>query len=209
MKRILILSALASALLTSCFDIETGSENDSLIEGFTTCFTDSAGHICVLKDDFGGQYMVKDNDFEFKKDSECRLVCTYTIDDQNLAEIKSYNVPYTQKPVYIYGIKKSERIWDPLQVESGYIGSGYLNMVLIIKVGSEDSKHYFLPVIMDSDNDEVLLSFIHDAGDDKPYYTKKALISIPLDGLGLQKNDTVFFTCHGYEEDCNMKFLFR
>ena len=208
MKRILILSALASALLTSCFDIETSSENDSLIEGFTTCFSDSAGHICVLKDDFGGQYMVKDNDFEFEKDSECRLVCSYLIDDKNIVEIQNYNIPYTGKPVDINGIRKKDRIWDPMDVESGYIGSGHLNMVLKIKVGSEDSKHIFLPVLLDSD-DKVTLSFIHDAGGDKPYYTKKALISIPLDGLGLQKNDTVFFTCHGYEEDCNMKFLFR
>ena len=208
MKRILILSALASALLTSCFDIETGSENDSLIEGFTTCFTDSAGHISVLKDDFGGQYMVIDNDFELEHDSQLRLVCSYVIDKQNIAEIRNFNVPYSAKPIDIDGIRKKDRICDPMDVESGYIGGGYLNMVLKIKVGSEDSKHTLFPVLLDTEG-KVTLSFIHFAGEDKPYYTKKALVCIPLDGLGLQRNDTVFFTCTGYEEDCNLEFIFR
>lgn len=208
MKRLFPIIVSALAILSTAACDSDSNEYVSAINGFTTCYTNCDGQIDVLCDDMGGRYMVADNDFNMKADTALRLVCSYSVGDNDIATIHNCLVPFCEKPHDIAGVTPKSIVWDPFEVQTAYIGSGYLNMRLALKVMNEESKHSLLPVVLES-KDSVIVSFIHDAHGQNPVYTKTAFASIPLAGLGLHKNDTVFFKYKGYEEDHVLKLPYR
>jgi len=208
MKRLFPTIISALVLLSTAACDNDSDEYVSTLDGFTTCYTDSNGQIDVLCDDMGGRYMVADNDFTIKADTALRLVCSYSIGENDIVTVHNCLVPFSEKLHDIAGVTPKSIVWDPFEVQTAYIGSGHLNLRLALKVKNEESKHSLLPVVLESE-DSVIVSFIHDAKGQDPVYTKTAFASIPLDGLGLHKNDTVFFKYKGYEEDHVLKLPYR
>lgn len=204
-RQLLILLALFTACLMSCQDEQEYVESQTLC--FATAYTDHDGHIEVLKDDMGNEYMVNDSRWILEPDRTCRVVCVYTLSDNNVATIYGVAQPFTSEAVDESQVPSDSRVTDPIGVTSAYIGGGYLNMVLGIRVKNEESKHELLPVRMESDS--LVITLYHNAGGGTGVYTKTAYLCIPLSGYGLDKNDTVFLKYHGYEEDCNMSLIYR
>lgn len=204
-NRLLIVFILFTAFMFSCRDDWEYVESQVLC--FATAYTDSNGHIEVLKDDMGNEYMVYDDKWELERNSAFRVICTFTLSDKNVATIHNMFLPLTSNAVDEELIPVSQRTKDPLDIRSAYIGSGYMNLVLDIKVRNEESQHSLLPVCIKSDS--LLFTIYHDAGGETGVYTKTAYLCIPLADYGLCRNDTVFLKCNGYEEDCEMSLIYR
>ena len=208
-----ILTALCLAAMTfsAC-----GSDTDMLpeceVSGFVTCITDADGHVTEIVDDMGHRFRVCDNRYSFESgDSYRRRICTYIIHKDSTADIKGLYVPNCMNALDTCNIEQVFRVFDPFEVESAYVGGGYLNIVLKIMTRSESAyrQHYLVPVRFES-ADSPVFSFIHESGGDVPVYTKKNYYCIPLADCGIQKNDTVFFKYRNYnEEDCCLKYIYR
>ena len=187
---------------------EHKDETDTMVSGFMTGYTDSEGYITVLSDDFGNQYMVSEKSIRNKPDTLYRLVAVIALDDHNSARILQSIYPISYRAPEETLIPDSLSGNDPIKIESIYIGGGFLNIHVGIMVQKEDTKH---SLIYSRLNHSKKLKFTihHNAYDDKPVYTKYAYLSIPLSEYGLHKNDTVFLSCNGYEEDYNYKLIYK
>ena len=204
---LITLSALATVIsLNSCKDDREPVE--TMLSGFMTGYTDSKGYISSLKDDMGNSYKVNNKLEKLKPDTLVRVVTTIALDDEKQARILqvAYPISYTAPKDKI--LHDSMRIKDPIQIESIYIGGGFLNVNIGIKVQKEGTKHSLIYSQLESP-DKLKFTFYHNSYGDKPVYTKYAYVSIPLSGYGLHKNDTVFLSCKGYEEDYDYKLIYR
>ena len=208
MKRTSIILVLACtiALIASCK--EERELVETMYSGFMTGQTDSQGYISVLKDDFGKLYKVSEETDKFRPDTLYRLVVSVALDEDNNARVIqavptiSYIAPHDSI------IPDTMRVKDPIKIESIYIGGGYLNINVGIKVKNEDSQHSLFYTCLDN-TDRLQFTFYHNAYGDEYVYTKHAYVSIPLYGYGLAKNDTVFLSCKGYEEDYDYKLIYK
>ena len=204
---LIAVSALATVIsLNSCKDDREPVE--TMLSGFMTGYTDSKGYISSLKDDMGNSYKVSNKFEKLKPDTLVRVVTTIALDDEKQARILqvAYPISYTAPKDKI--LHDSMRIKDPIQIESIYIGGGFLNVNIGIKVQKEGTKHSLIYSQLESP-DKLKFTFYHNSYGDKPVYTKYAYVSIPLSGYGLHKNDTVFLSCKGYEEDYDYKLIYR
>ena len=210
MKRLdYILAVLATVsvfLFMSCQDEK--EPVDTMFSGFMTAYTDSEGFITTLKDDMGNVYNISRKHDKVKSDTLVRVVATIALEEDNQAHIVqlAYPISYTAPKDNI--LHDSMKVKDPIQIESIYIGGGYLNVNVGIKVQKEGTKHSLIYSQLNSP-DKLKFTFYHNAYGDKPVYTKHAYVSIPLSGYGLNKNDTVFLSCTGYEEDYDYKLIYK
>jgi hypothetical protein len=210
MKRIasvlVLMAAVCIPALLSCED-----ENEpvgTILSGFMTGYTDADGYISVLNDDFGNQYMVSGGSEQLRPDSIYRIVASVELDENKTAKIQqmvptlSYVAPETDV------VPDTMRVTDPVKIEGAYIGGGYLNVNVVVKVKNEDSRHSFIYAHTTSAGADRFV-FYHNAYGDEPVYSKHIYISIPLYGYGLAKNSKVFLSCKGYEEDYDMEFTYK
>lgn len=212
MKRsfvLLSLCALAVFALVSCRS-EEGDYIETLYSGFLTGRTNSKGQLTTLKDDFGQTYTVTDTEVksQLRPDTTYRLVCSIALDGNNARIIQLVKpISYIAPPDSV--IPDSLRITDPVQIESRYVGGGYLNILLGVKVQSEKTLHDLNYSMLDTPG-KFTFAIYHNAHGDGQMYTKHAYLSIPLYGYaGLAKNDTVFLKCKGYQEDYDIKLLYK
>ena len=204
---LIAVSALATVIsLNSCKDDRKPVE--TMLSGFMTGYTDSQGYISSLKDDMGNSYKVNNKLEKLSPDTLIRVVATIALDDEKQARILqiAYPISYTAPKDKI--LHDSTRVKDPIHIESIYIGGGFLNVNIGIKVQKEGTKHSIIYSQLDSPG-KLKFTFYHNSYGDKPVYTKYAYVSIPLSGYGLHKNDTVFLSCKGYEEDYDYKLIYR
>ena len=223
-----ILISVCIPALISCDDDKDNVE--TAFSGFMTGYTDSNGNTTLLKDDFGTIYKVnrRVDDFDYPN-SFYRAVASITLQNDSSARIKqivqtlsyidikkkkdeawivlvqpslSYKAPLDS------AIPDSMRIKDPVHIESIYIGGGYVNIHLNVKVAKEGTQHNLF-YARSNRTDRLEFKIYHNAYGDKPVYTKHAYISIPLSGYSLSKNDTVFLSCKGYEEDYEYKLVYK
>lgn len=181
---------------------------ETMYSGFMTGYTDAEGYISVLNDDFGKQYMVSEKSEQLKSDTLYRLVASVALDEHLTARIiqMAPTISYVAPEDSI--MSDTMRVKDPLEIQSLYIGGGYLNIYVGIKVQKEDTKHSIL-YTHSKNKGQAAFKIYHNAYGDGQVYTKHAYISIPLHGYGLAKNDTVFLNCKGYQEDYEYELIYK
>jgi len=204
---IIAVSALAAVMsLASCQDER--EPVDTMFSGFMTGYTDSKGYISSLKDDMGNTYKVNNKSEKLTPDTLVRVVAVITLDEQKQAQILQLAYPISYVAPKDKILHDSMRVKDPIQIESIYIGGGHINVNIGIKVQKEGTMHSLIYSQLESPG-KLMFTFYHNSYGDKPVYTKHAYVSIPLSGYGLQKNDTVFLSCKGYEEDYDYKLVYK
>ena len=209
MKRFKAIILLAAAVcLTAFISCKEEDEVETMLSGFMTGYTDSDGYISVLNDDMGHQYMVSDETEKFTPDTLLRMVVAIELVENNSARILQKVFPIAYKAPEDSVINDSLRVKDPVQIESIYIGGGFLNLNLGVKVQKEGTKHKIGYTHLDTPG-KLSFTIYHNAYGDGQVYTKHAYLSIPLAGYGLGKNDTVFLSCKGYQEDYGYKLIYR
>jgi len=210
MKRVasvsLILAAVIMPAFISCDDDKEKVE--TMFSGFMTGYTDAEGYITVLNDDFGKQYMVREKPEQLKPDTLYRIVASITLDENLTARILQMAPAISYVAPRDSIIPDSLRVNDPVEIQSLYIGGGYLNIHMGIKVAKEGTQHRLFYTRLDS-TDKLKFTIYHNAYGDGEVYTKHAYISIPLYGYGLAKNDTVSLSCKGYQEDYDYKLVYK
>lgn len=210
MKRLtaIILTATTACLMTFISCRKDNDEVKTTFSGFMTGYTDSQGYITVLNDDMGNRYMVNGRTSHYPPDTLVRLVAVISIDENNTASIEDCVLPFSSKAPVDSSLPDSARVSDPLQIQSIYIGGGFLNLHLAIKVQKEGTTHFLAYSRLDS-SDKLKFKLYHNAYGDGLMYTKHAYISIPLSDYDLNKNDTVFLSCKGYQEDYDYKLIYK
>ena len=180
----------------------------TMYSGFMTGYTDIEGYISVLNDDFGRQYMVNEKSDQLEPDTIYRLVASIALDEKQTARILQTAPTMSYKAIKEYLLPDSMRGRDPLEIQGIYIGGGYLNINAGVKVQKEGTMHSLVYTYRNSPG-KLKFKIYHNAYGDGQIYSKRVYISIPLQGYGLAKNDTVFLSCKGYEEDYEYKLVYK
>ena len=203
---LLTLTALSALSFTSCsIDDKTVG---TMFSGFMTGYTDQEGYVSVIKNDFGEEFMVSEKTEQLKPDTLYRMVASVELDENKTARIIQMVPTLSRRAPIDTLLHDSVRITDPVEIQSIYIGGGYLNINVGIKVENEESNHKVLYSRLVTPG-RLSFTIYHNARGDRPVYTKHAYISIPLYGYGLAKNDTVFLSCKGYQEDYDYKLVVK
>lgn len=210
MKRtdILMIAALtcAFALFAACDDEKKPIE--TMTSGFMTGYTDSEGFITLLKDDFGNEYTISEKKDTLIPDTAIRVVTSIALDNSGTARILQTLYPISYKAPEDSTINDTLKVKDPVKFYTAYIGGGYLNITLGIKVQKEGTKHLLAYTHLNASN-AAAFTFYHNAFGDGELYTKNAYISIPLSFYGLQKNDTVSVSFNSYSGDSILNILYK
>ncbi|MBR5706974.1 MAG: hypothetical protein IKX55_05320 [Bacteroidaceae bacterium] len=211
MKRItsllLIMSAVLLPTLVSC-DIEEKEPIETMYTGFMTGYTNSDGYIKSLKDDFGKQYTVIEESEKLDPNAKYRIVASLAVDEKLNARILQMAPTISYKAPEDSILADSLRVKDPVEINSLYIGGGFLNLYVGIKVAKEGTTHRLFYTHLD-DTTKLRFTIYHNAYDDEPVYTKYTYISIPLSGYGLSQNDTVSLTAKGYQKDYAYELIYK
>lgn len=203
---LMILSAAVLPALVSCDEKKEPIE--TMFSGFMTGRTDSEGYIKSLKDDYGKNYKVTEKSEKLDPDSNYRLVASVAIDENLTARILQMAPAISYQAPEDSIIPDSMRVKDPVEIHSLYIGGGFLNIYMGIKVAKEGTAHRLFYSHLDTPG-KVKFTIYHNAYGDEPVYTKHAYVSIPLAGYGLGQNDTVFLSANGYQEDYDYKLIYK
>jgi len=209
MKRIaslLVLSVILLPALISCDD-ET-EPIETMFSGFMTGQTDSEGYIKTLTDDYGTRYTVTEKSEKLDPNSKYRLVASVALDENLTARILQMAPAISFQAPEDSILPDSMRVKDPVEIHSLYIGGGFLNIYMGIKVAQEGTSHRLFYSHLNTPG-KVMFTIYHNAYGDEPVYTKHAYISIPLSGYGLAQNDTVFLNANGYKENYNYQLIYK
>ena len=209
MKRIaslLILSVILLPAFVSCDDEKESVE--TMFSGFMTGKTDSKGYMKTLTDDYGKKYTVTESSEKLDPDSKYRIVASIAIDEKLNARILQMTPAISFKAPEDSILDDSLRVKDPVEIHSLYVGGGFLNIYMGIKVAQEGTSHRLFYSHLDTPG-KVMFTIYHNAYGDEPVYTKHAYLSIPLSGYGLEQNDTVFLSAKGYKEDYNYELIYK
>lgn len=204
-RTIILLITAAILSLNSCK--KERDTIDAMFSGFMTGYTDTQGYLTLVKDDFGGEYLITGQTTKHKPDTLYRLVATLSVNDNGSASILQVVSPLSLKAPNDTLIHDSLKVRDPMQLNTVYIGGGYLNMTLSVKVKKEGTKHSLL-YTYSSGSGMPVFNLYHNAYGDEQVYTKYAYVSIPLESFGLHKNDTVLISYRSYDEDCMLKVAY-
>lgn len=198
--------ALASVIFPFAACDDDLKDVETMTSGFMTGQTDSKGLITVLKDDFGKQYMVRETTDSLLPDTILRVVTSIALDGNGTARILQVVRPMSFKAPEDSVINDTLKVKDPVQLYTAYIGGGFLNITLGVKVKKEMTVH----MLGYSHLDTPMTSFTlyHNAYGDGDVYTKNAYISIPLSFYGLHKNDTVSLNYKSFEGDRVIKLTY-
>ena len=208
MKRIrtIVIMALAGLIIPFVACDDEAKDIETMTSGFMTGQTDSKGHITILKDDFGKQYVVKETSDSLLPDTMIRVVTSIALDQNGAARILQVVRPMSYRAPEDSLINDTLKVKDPVQLYTAYIGGGYLNITLGVKVKKEMTMHMLGYSHLGTPTTSFTL--YHNAYGDGDVYTKNAYISIPLSFYGLNKNDTVSFYYKSYEGDRVVKLAY-
>lgn len=193
--------------LTACQE-EEKQVIETMTSGFMTGYTNHDGLMYKLKDDFGNLYNLNEKRGFFTPDSTYRLLASIVLKDNGSASIlQLVGIPSENAPEDSV-LEDSVKVKDPLKVYTAYIGGGYLNITLGIKVEKEHTIHR-LRYSHKEDSLSTTFLLYHNAYGDGQVYTKNAYVSIPLTKYALTKNDTVSIIYNGYDGDSIMTLVYR
>lgn len=193
--------------ITACQDEK--DPVDTMYSGFMTGYTDTEGYISVLNDDFGKQYMVSEKSEQLNPDTLYRIVASVALNENQNARILQMVPTMSYAALMDKLLHDSLRAKDPIEIQSAYIGGGYLNINAGVKVQKEGTMHSLLYTFYWSKTGKLKFKLYHNAYGDGQVYTKRVYISIPLQGYDLAKNDTVSLSCKGYQEDYEFKLVYK
>ena len=111
--------------------------------------------------------------------------------------------------IYKNNVPAAMRVQDPVELISYYIGGGFLNIKVGIKVQDADSRHSVSYARQYSNSGKLRFTIFHNAYNEAEMITKYLYMSIPLSQYGLHENDKVFLRCKGYEEDYDLELPYR
>ena len=208
-RHILALSALTALLSCAVISCDRNDEETTpnFTTGFVTIFTGSDGIPGVLKNDYGNSYVIAGETEALKPDTLYRMMCSYAFNSDSTVTILQRVFAYSGRAAEYDDVDSLFRD-DPVQINSMYIGGGFLNILMGIRVMNPDSKHT-LGMVHVPNADSLIFTVHHDADGDGEGTTRYAYISMPLNGYGLGSGDTVFFRCRGYGKDYALKLLYR
>ena len=94
---------------------------------------------------------------------------------------------------------------DPVAIQSVWKGNAYLNAVLLVKMHSAKHLFHFVEEALAIDGEGrtvVYLKLYHDDGDDLQAFTRRAYVSVPLNGYLLNNTNgvVVYFSVNTYDE---------
>lgn len=180
---ILLLFFLSIFLFSGCDSGYKGTFPPVVLE-FATILSDEEGQLVFLITDEGHQYAIlrdrtntKLNPKEYK-----RVVCYYELSESKEGVIL-YTLSESIASVPIPRDKVEEIKNGPITVQSSWIGGGYLN--LIVQVRLKDPSEHTFAFIEDEISfidgvQKVSLSLYHDEGNDFFSHTDRSYFSIPL-----------------------------
>lgn len=189
-------------LMTACGDDDYNYPPVKL--EFVTVKSGADGRIQTLIPDKGNALSVVEDysGSTISADSEARVMSNYEVlPDGNAVKIYALQSVSVLTPQVRDNVKH-----DPVEVISIWLGGGYLNMILNIKLNN--AKEHTLGIVEDlSDfdaNGVVSMLLYHDANGDKEYYNRRAYVSVPLSKYVDSENPkkiTVKFKYYTYNED--------
>lgn len=156
---------------------------------FMTAIIGEEGRVASVLTDDGVLHAVMDDRSGILADADTfvRIVSNYeSIRDADGNEgVRLYAALSTISPVPKPRSEfKGDIKTDPVELQSIWLGKGYLNLLLGVK--AQSGKHQFHFIEEEKSTDEasgcvtVKLRLYHDAADDVEAYTKRAYLSIPL-----------------------------
>lgn len=200
-------------LLTACTTdgYETGDgEYSFLTTEFVEVYSNSQLMLTRAVDDSDNHFIFKtpcSYSWVSKPDSVYRAILYYNTNEGETVE------PYRVSPVVVLKLRNKEEVkdiyTDPLIFESAWISKNrkYLNIGLAVKSGTTESQDEQLKQIVGILCDEVTIKgdgtkcyrliLTHNQNGVPEYYTNRAYVSMPLDGIGA--NDEIELTINTYQ----------
>lgn len=200
-------------LLTACTTdgYETGDgEYSFLTTEFVEVYSNSQLMLTRAVDDSDNHFIFKtpcSYSWVSKPDSVYRAILYYNTNEGETVE------PYRVSPVVVLKFRNKEEVkdiyTDPLIFESAWISKNrkYLNIGLAVKSGTTESQDEQLKQIVGILCDEVTIKgdgtkcyhliLTHNQNGVPEYYTNRAYVSMPLDGVGA--NDEIELTINTYQ----------
>lgn len=206
-------------LLTACTTdgYETGDgEYSFLTTEFVEVYSNSQLMLTRAVDDSDNHFIFKtpcSYSWVSKPDSVYRAILYYKTNEGETVE------PYRVSPVVVLKLRNKEEVkdiyTDPLIFESAWISKNrkYLNIGLAVKSGTTESQDEQLKQIVGILCDEVTIKgdgtkcyhliLTHNQNGVPEYYTNRAYVSMPLDGIG--ENDEIELTVNTYQGEQTIK----
>ena len=195
----------AAATLASC-DSDDKREIPFAVSGFFTAYTNVNSHIYKVTDDMGRTYNVFEDNTELTPNTSVRIIATIEAQDGDTM-ITSKLFPLSEIATLDSKVQSELKVKDPVVLKSIYLGGGYLNVHLGVKVKNENSSHNIL-YTRSNGKKNLIFTLYHNSHNDDPIYTQNAYLSIPV-WLHIHKNDTVTFRYKSFEGDRVEKFIYK
>lgn len=196
-----------------CLFVSCGDDDyhyPSVKQDFLTAFSGSDGRLESVLTDEGETFQIVEDasGLRVNADTAIRIVANYEtlIADNDVIGGKLYALLQTVSPVPLAAAEFEGGVkTEPSEIQSIWLGYGYLNIVLKVK---QQGKHLFHfvedEVAVDRDNGRVTvqLTLYHDISSIVQDYSKRAYLSVPLkqymtDGI---KDMSVYFRIYTYSD---------
>lgn len=196
-----------------CLFVSCGDDDyhyPSVKQDFLTAFSGSDGRLESVLTDEGETFQIVEDasGLRVNADTAIRIVANYEtlIADNDVIGGKLYALLQTVSPVPLAATEFEGGVkTEPSEIQSIWLGYGYLNIVLKVK---QQGKHLFHfvedEIAVDRDNGRatVQLTLYHDISSIVQDYSKRAYLSVPLkqymtDGI---KDMSVYFRIYTYSD---------
>lgn len=196
-----------------CLFVSCGDDDyhyPSVKQDFLTAFSGSDGRLESVLTDEGETFQIVEDasGLRVNADTAIRIVANYEtlVTDNDVIGGKLYALLQTVSPVPLAATEFEGGVkTEPSEIQSIWLGYGYLNIVLKVK---QQGKHLFHfvedEVAVDRDNGRVTvqLTLYHDISSIVQDYSKRAYLSVPLkqymtDGI---KDMSVYFRIYTYSD---------
>lgn len=194
-----------------------GDHISSYITELATIWTDSEGNISIIQNDKDERFIIADTKManrifieaspittRLTPDTPYRMICYYE-KNGSMAQFLGMSYTLAKRATLTSEFGEREIIQDPVEVQSIWISGGYLNIMARINV--LDKQHELFS-IKQSYTTKHIFGLYHDSHKDDYGYFRSVCISIPLSGYDLNKGDTVFFRCNGYNKEYNYSLVY-
>ena len=196
-----------------CLFVSCGDDDyhyPSVKQDFLTAFSGSDGRLESVLTDEGETFQIVEDasGLRVNADTAIRIVANYEtlVTDNDVIGGKLYALLQTVSPIPLAAAEFEGGVkTEPSEIQSVWLGYGYLNIVLKVK---QQGKHLFHfvedEVVVDRDNGRVTvqLTLYHDISSIVQDYSKRAYLSVPLkqymtDGI---KDMSVYFRIYTYSD---------
>lgn len=185
MKTLNILSILTLLSFISCKGEEDTYVYPPVKLEFITAQTDATGSIVSLISDKGVTYPIGQDKTNSKliANAKERIVCYYASSDAVSSKTESVDIYSLAKPISVKPQPRTDRITDPIDIQSIWLSGDYINITALIKAQNKTHRFDFIEDKITSENGVPTVHIIlyHDNGGDMEAYTKKGYLSMPLE----------------------------